>query len=334
VIYARRVGPALRIGLVGLGDAGRHHARALAGLADPNAAWVALAARDLGRVARFGAEHGAPEGALAFSSLEALLEARACDALVLATPDGLHAAQVEACAERGVHVLVEKPFALDAASAARAASLCRERGVVLQVGYHLRHHAGHRLVRERLDELAGPLRHVYVRWAWPDPAVDGWRARGDGARFWCLAALGTHGIDLARWFARAPLADVRALRHPPEGVDRAAEVSLRFENGVLAHISSSVTHRAVSRLSLAGERGEVEGVATLGARGGGALTLRAPGRDPSPIAFEPADPYLAQLRAFVGRVRAGDVGPSADDVANVATLDAIALDLPPARPTS
>jgi len=31
-------------------------------------------------------------------------------------------------------------------------------------------------------ELVGVVRTVFVRWAWPDPATDGWRARGEGAR--------------------------------------------------------------------------------------------------------------------------------------------------------
>ncbi len=324
------MGTPLRIGLVGLGDAGRHHARALAELADPGARWAALAARDAGRAEGLRAELGAPDGALAFGSLEALLEARACDAVVLATPDGAHAAQVEACAERGVHVLVEKPFALRAEDATRAAALCAERGVALQVGYQLRHHAGHRLAHARLVELVGPLRHVHARWAWPDPATEGWRARGEGARFWCLAALGTHCIDLAAWFAGAPLAEARGLRWPAVGIDRAAEVSLRFANGVLAHVSAAVTHRALSRLVLTGERGEIECLGTLGARGGGHVAWRPPGAEPSPLAFAPENPYLAQLRAFVERVRRGGTGPGPDDVANVAALDALAKDAPPA----
>jgi predicted dehydrogenase len=103
----------LRVGLVGLGDAGHHHGRALAALhAEGALRWSALAGRDLSRIDAFRAANPVPADAMAFASLEALLDARACDAVVLATPDDVHADQVVRAAEAGVHVLVEKPLAL------------------------------------------------------------------------------------------------------------------------------------------------------------------------------------------------------------------------------
>jgi predicted dehydrogenase len=195
--------------------------------------------------------------------------------------------------------------------------------VVLAVGYHLRHHPAHRIARERREELVGALRHVGVRWAWPDPATTGWRARGEGARFWSLAALGTHAIDLALWFAGTRIARVAAVLEPEAGVDRAAEVSLAFEGGLLAHVSVSVTHRAAPRFVLAGERGEIECTGTLGARGDGELAHRPPREAARPIAFTPEDPYRAQLAAFAARVEQGRTGDGDDAVAveNLAVLE-------------
>ena len=261
----------LRIALVGLGDAGRHHARALATLErEGGLVWSAVCARRPSSLAAFRAELAVPERVATFHELDALIAARVCDAVILATPDGLHAGQVERATRAGLHVLVEKPLALSRPEGERAVAEASASGVALAVGYHLRHHAAHRLVKERLDELVGPLRTVFVRWAWPDPSVDGWRARGQDARFWSLAALGTHGIDLALWLAGAPpelaAGDVRALVEPRTGIDRAAEVSLRL-GSVLAHVSVSVLHRAVSRVLITGDTGEVEALGTLGARG-------------------------------------------------------------------
>jgi predicted dehydrogenase len=52
----------LRVALVGTGDAGRHHARALANLAaEEHLAWTAVCARDATGVARFRAELGVDE---------------------------------------------------------------------------------------------------------------------------------------------------------------------------------------------------------------------------------------------------------------------------------
>lgn len=322
-----------RIGLVGTGDAGRHHARALRALsaqaeqtAQATCTFAALCGRDPARLARFRQEQSVPETTASFGDLDGLLASGAVDAVILATPDGVHADQVVAAARAGVAVLVEKPFAPSAEDADRAELAAREAGVALEIGYHVRHHAAHALARVRLAELVGTLRTIDVRWAWPDPAVDGWRARGDGARFWSLAALGTHGIDLALWLSGSPAArDVAAVVEPRRsaGIDRAAEVVLGLAAGVRAHVSVSVDHRAVSRVRITGDLGEVEAIGTLGARGDGELWHRAPRSAAAPLPFDACDPYEAQLRAFLCSVAAG----FRDDPArreNVAILDRVA----------
>ena len=298
--------------------------------------FAAVCGREPARIAQACVHLKVPAEAQRFTALSTLLAAGACDALILATPDGLHAEQIAQCAERGVHVLAEKPLALTHQDGECAVDKARAAGIVLQVGYHLRHHAGHRLVQSRLLELVGPLRSIAVRWAWPDPAITGWRARGESARFWSLAALGTHGLDLALWFAGSQVDGVSALlwpaTAPAQEVDHAAEVSLRFGSGVLAHVSVAVTHRARSRLFLCGERGEIICEGTLSARGDGEIWLRS-GREPAErLPFEPHDPYRAQLLSFVTSVQSGQRDAPSDALVNLALLDSIANSVPSSAP--
>lgn len=328
----------LRIGLVGVGDAGRHHARAIAALAasldagEPLCRLAALCARRPERAAAFAAAALAPPDAAVFPDLDAMLQARACDVAVLATPDALHAEQVRACAAAGVHVLCEKPLGLDGASARAAAAACRSAGVRLGVGYHLRHHAGHQVLRRALPRL-GPLRHLDVRWTWPDPAVDGWRASGAQARSWALSALGTHALDLAAWLTGQPLTAVAASRWPESGIDRAADLLLQgpaSSGGLLVHVFVSVELRSASRVSVIGPAGELEALGTLGAHGGGAVLFRPPRGEPEALPFIAIDPYEVQLRAFLRAVRDGhepEVGGEAG-ARNVEWLDRLG----PARP--
>ena len=325
----------LRLALVGTGDAASQHARALMTTrAEGALSWTAICGRDPGRIAAFRAKLGVAEDVTSFTSLEDLMDARICDAVVLATPDGLHVEQVERACAAGLHVLVEKPLALTRAAGERALTAAKAADVRVAVGYHLRYHAGHALVASRLVELVGRVQTVFIRWTWPDPATAGWRASGHAAHFWSLAALGTHGFDLAMMFAEAGgvrdgcVGAVRALLQPESGVDRAAEVSLRLGKGtdaeVLAHVSVSIGHRAVSRVLVTGDAGEIEGIGTLGARGDGELSLRLPRGAPSPVAFRPVDPYAEQLRDFALRAPAGFADePSA--LANLEILDRIAL---------
>lgn len=318
----------LRVGLVGIGDAGRHHARALLAVGGdtPDVRWSAVVARHPERLARFREELAVPDDVRAFASLDALLEAGCCDAVILATPDGLHAEQAAAALHRGVALLVEKPLALRPSEGERAVALARAANVRLQVGYHLRHHAAHRLALELLPTHAGTLRSVHVRWAWPDPARDGWRAGGLEARSWSLAALGTHGIDLALAAGGVPAPSalrVVGLRSPAHGTDEAAEVSFALASGALAHVSVSIAHRAESRVVWTGDAGELEARGTLGARGGGRLVARSPRGDEIPLTFEPQNPYEAQLRHFALRAPFGFEEDSAV-LANLAILDVVA----------
>lgn len=296
----------LRLGLVGIGDAGGHHAGALAALHREGVlAWTAVVARDPAKAAAFVQARGVPGLAL-HPGLDALVAAGTCDAVVLATPDGLHAEQVVEAAGAGLAVLCEKPLALTRAEGERAMAAAKTAGVHLAVGYQLRHHPAHLRLAAELATRVGPVRSLYLRWAWPDPATQGWRARGEGARFWAMAALGTHLVDLALTLG-GPLRAVAGLTWPETGADTDAAVALRLGDGCMAQLAVSVGFRAVSRVVVSGPAGELEALGTLGARGDGELCARAPRQPPEPLAFTPGNPYLAQLRAFVAAVPAGYV---------------------------
>ncbi|MEJ7600645.1 MAG: Gfo/Idh/MocA family oxidoreductase [Kofleriaceae bacterium] len=310
----------LRVGLLGTGDAGRHHARALAGAQrQGRLAWTCVAGRDPANIDRVALAIPAPTSLI---DVETLFTGSACDAVIIATPDGLHAEHATRALAAGMHVLVEKPLALELADAEALVAAARDR--VLAVGYQLRHHAGHQLVREQLPALVGELRAIHVRWAWPDPAVAGWRAQGTAARWWSLAALGTHGLDLALWLAGDDITHAACVREPASGIDRAAEVSLRFANGVLAQVSVAITHRALPSFTIAGTLGEVIASDTLGARGAGTIVHRDTAtRTSRELVFPVEDPYLRQLGAFAARC--GGTGPRVDPhaVSNVALLHRI-----------
>lgn len=334
----------LRLAVVGVGDAGAHHLRALSALqASGQAELVAICSRDAVRAQARLAELGLSAAVRHFTELAELLASGVAQAVILATPDGLHAAQALVCVRAGLHVLVEKPLALYPDEARAAVAAARQAGVVLQVGYQLRHHAAHNLVQAQVAGWLGRLHALSLRWAWPDPATMGWRARGEAARFWSLAALGTHAIDLCQWLTASPIVGISGLTVPPlsRGVDRSAEVSLQFASGVLAHVSVSVTHRALPRLLVVGEHGEVECLGTFGARGTGEIWRRPLRQAAEAVAFTPRDPYAAQLAAFVAAVRARLASPAAtqsipaaedralaDALANVELLHSLAAAAP------
>ena len=177
----------LRIGLIGLGSMGRHHARVIR--ATPGMELVAVA--DPGGD-RFGVAGPLP----LLPDVEALIGA-GIDAAVVAVPTIHHEEVALALARAGVHTLVEKPIAHCSRAGRRVADAFAERDLVGAVGYVERCNPALRALRERLD--AGELGQVYqvlTRRQGPFPA----RISDVGV----VKDLATHDIDLTAWVAGAP----------------------------------------------------------------------------------------------------------------------------------
>ena len=142
-------------------------------------------------------EYGAEQA----SSINELLDAD-IDVVYVATPAGVHAEQVRACAEASKHVLCEKPLGMTVADAEGMIDLCRQRGVKLGCAFMMRFVAQHQkaLLMIKEGKLGQP---VYARAqlsCWYPPIEGAWRqdpATGGGGS---LIDMGGHCIDLLEMF--------------------------------------------------------------------------------------------------------------------------------------
>jgi len=149
----RPAGQRVRLALVGFGYWGPNYARVLNDL--PDAELTAVCDRSADRLALVRQRYRA----VTTCASEAELFARDdVDAVVIATPASTHADLVRAALERGLHVLVEKPMALDTDSAAALGRLADTAGRVLMVGYTFLYNAGIRKMKEYLapDQFGRP----------------------------------------------------------------------------------------------------------------------------------------------------------------------------------
>jgi len=132
-------------------------------------------------------------------SYEALLANPAVDAVVLATPHSLHAAQVIAAAKAGKHVFCEKPFALTRADAESAVDATRRAGVTLGLGYNRRFHPEMTKLRERIRSGdLGTVLHVEATMTFPNALLlkpEQWRAHREETPAGGLTPMGVHAID-------------------------------------------------------------------------------------------------------------------------------------------
>jgi 1,5-anhydro-D-fructose reductase (1,5-anhydro-D-mannitol-forming) len=184
---------------------------------------------------------------------------------------------------------------------------CAAAGVRLGVAYHLRWNVGLRALRARVvgGEL-GTLRHMRVQWTYKAADASNWRARADVGRWWGLAGVGTHALDLVRWFLRPSAGEVvevksliaRAVHQGPH--DETAIVALRFAAGATAEIVTSVLFASDTRVEIHGDKGAAIADGALGPHGAGKIHVH--GAD---LAFKPLSPYIGEIADFVAAVRDG-----------------------------
>jgi predicted dehydrogenase len=133
------------------------------------------------------------------SSFEEIIADSTIDAVVLVTPNSIHAAQTIAAAEQGKHVFCEKPFSLTGADAIAAVAAIEKAGVTLGIGYNRRFHPEITKLREliRSGEL-GTILHCEATMTFPNGLFlkpDAWRASRDETPCGGLTPMGVHAID-------------------------------------------------------------------------------------------------------------------------------------------
>ena len=145
----------LGIGVLGVGEMGKRHAENLRRLV-PEARLLAIA-----DVAEERARQVATELEIehAFGSLDAMLECKGLDAVVIATPDKFHAQAIIAAARAGKSILCEKPLALEMAEARAALDALAKAGVRLQVGFMRRYDPAYAAAMKRIEagEIGVPV---------------------------------------------------------------------------------------------------------------------------------------------------------------------------------
>jgi predicted dehydrogenase len=254
------------VGLIGCGKVGQIHAAALRGIAEAELTAVCDVSAE--RAQTFADRYGTR----GYTDVDAMLREGLVEAVIIGTPHPLHAGPAVRAAEAGVHVLVEKPLAATLADCDAMLAAAKRAGVLLGVISQRRFYEPVRRMKEAIDagKIGRPALAVFTMYSWREPAYyqsDPWRGKWDTEGGGVLVNQSPHQLDLLRWFM-GPIAEVSGywanVNHPNVEVDDTAVAVLRFRNGGLGAIVTSVAQKPgiYTNVHIHGTNGASVGVET------------------------------------------------------------------------
>lgn len=180
----------VQFGVIGAGFMGDLHAGI--GYHLPHAEFICAADPDQKRVSTLAQKY---EGK-AYANYTEMLDKEDLDAVVICTPETLHVDPVLKAAERGVHIMLEKPLARTMEEADTIIETCEKEQVKLMIGYILRFEPTHVKLKEALEAgTFGPFLSAYARRNTPIQ-----EARRLGGRTTVTNYIAVHDIDLILWY--------------------------------------------------------------------------------------------------------------------------------------
>lgn len=214
-----------------------------------------------------------------YTALDEALDKSEFDAVVITTPTPTHKRLAVMAAERGKHVFLEKPMAMDLGECDTIIGACEKNSVHLQLGFMRRFDPDFALANERVrsGEIGEPM---MVKSLTHGPGLPPPWARDLKTSNGNLAEVNSHDLDATRWFmdsnpARIYL-EVANFKGAERGVDNenfydTMILNLKFESGGVGSISGvcPCDYGYDSRMEIIGKKG----IMFVGELKGNALTV-------------------------------------------------------------
>ncbi len=224
----------IKIGIIGCGGMGTHHARTLAGMR-PRVEVVGVCDTLKDKADTLGGLLGVP----AYQDYHDLLPQ--IDAAWICTPPAYRLDVVTACAEAGKEIFAEKPLALNLAEADQMVAVAAKAGVRFMIGYVLRYMQPYRYLRDLLDDgQLGRLVNCWTRRYMPADMTTRWygdQSQSGGV----LLDFGCHDVDMMYWLGGKVKSVFAHFDRVREGMraDEHAQVLMTFQAGGMASVDVS-----------------------------------------------------------------------------------------------
>lgn len=227
----------IRIAVVGANGAfGMKHLDGLARIDEAEVTVVSATSQE--KADAVAAQYGV---ANAVVGLDAVLERDDVDAVILATPTGLHAAQTQAVLAAGKHVQVEIPLADSPEDAEATLAVAEASDRVAMVGHTRRFNPSHQLVHQRIEAGEFAVQQMDVQTYFfrrTNTNAKGEKRSWTDHLLWHHAA---HTVDLFAYQA-GRIVDAHAMQgpiHPELGIAMDMSIQLKSESGAICTLSLS-----------------------------------------------------------------------------------------------
>ena len=228
----------LKIAFTGTGYISKIHAHAAQ--VQPDTELVAVVNHRSESMAAFATEFGIPRH---YPNVTELLKAGDVDALVVSTPNYLHAPETITALKAGVHVMVEKPMAMNAVEAEAMLAASRQSDALLLVAHCWRFDPEVLWLKQQVEQgrLGQIIRTkgygVHANWG-----PGGWFTQKKFAGGGALADMGIHALDTARFLLGDPQPVSVYARlgtyYKDFDVDDTGVIWVNWDNGATSYLES------------------------------------------------------------------------------------------------
>jgi myo-inositol 2-dehydrogenase/D-chiro-inositol 1-dehydrogenase len=299
----------IRFGVIGAGRIGKVHSATIA--ANPRAKLVYIADAVAKAAEDLAAKHGAK-----VASVDEIMKSKDVDAVLIGSPTGFHAGQIQAASNAGKAIMCEKPVSLDVATIHETLKVVEKNKSTLMIGFNRRFDPSFAELESRIRKgEIGNVEMVTVisRDPAPPPAE---YVKGSGGIFRDMMI---HDFDMARFLMGEEFVVVNALGAAL--VDKAigeagdadtAAVQMQTKSGKIAVITNSrrATYGYDQRMEVHGSKGMIH---AKNVHNTTVEVLSETGYRADPIQNFFLERYVAayanELNTFIGAVESGKRDP-------------------------
>jgi len=251
-----------RVLVLGCGSIGERHIRCMTAVGGDGVEIIACDTRQE-RLDAMTELYGVADTAISYDDADL----SDVDAVMVCTPTHLHIDPAMRAAEAGCHLFVEKPISNTLDGVSELVKLCRDRELILQMGYVMRHHPNLKEIKALLD--IGKIGEVNMAQIKSGYFIGKYRPEYSQL-YWAHAATGggviwdaSHQQDWIQWLL-GPITHVAAMRAHfmldiDEDVEDSAVMMLRFAGGAMGSVSlSNCQQNYKGGVELNGTKGSIE----------------------------------------------------------------------------